>query len=303
MSIPLLTIFTPTYNRAHTLPRLLESLKSQTVKNFEWLVVNDGSKDNTSEMIASWLKEDHGFAIKYIEVENGGKNRAINTGLMHASGIYFMILDSDDLLKSDAVSFVCEKMEEVEDDDSFIGISGKKADYATGRPVGLKDEEYSEEGYIDCSNLDRGKYRLLCDMAEVFFTEKLRKYKFEVWPGEKFTPEEVVWNQIALDGYKLRWFNKITYLCEYQEDGLTKAVWKLIKANPMGYAMMWNHRLLYPKNRMESIRYATQYEVCCLMANEWKECFKCRKWFMGIAMMPYAILLAIKRIRLYNRMT
>lgn len=295
MPTPILTIFTPTYNRAHTLPRLFESLKKQTCMDFEWLVVDDGSSDNTKDLFGQWIKSAPGFTITYVAVENGGKNRAINRGISLAEGRYFIILDSDDMLTADAVEFICQKMPEIEDNPNFIGISSKKADMSTGLPIGIDDRRYSEEGYVDCTNLERAAYGLERDMAEVFITDRLRKYEFTVWPGEKFTPEEVIWNQMALDGYKLRWYNKITYLCEYQQGGLSDSTWSLLKNNPMGYAMMWNHRLLFYRNFKKRVNAAMQYNVCCLLGREWKQCFCCNSRWLGIALLPVSLVMSRRR--------
>ncbi len=302
MKTPLLTIFTPTYNRAHTLLRLFESLKAQTDKDFEWLVIDDGSTDNTSTIVDKWLGDNWEFQIRYLAVQNGGKNRAINLGLKQATGRYFMILDSDDMLTEDSVEFICKKMQEVENDISFIGISGKRADYLTGRPIGTGDDSFTEEGYTDCSNLERRQFGLHRDMAEVFFTDKLKRYEFKVWKGEKFTPEEVVWNQIALDGYKLRWYNKITYLCEYQQGGLSDSTWRLLRDNPMGYAMMWNHRLLHYSHVREKINAVVQYDVCCILANEWKEIFNCKSKLLSLLLLPFSVLLAARRKKQINKL-
>lgn len=110
MDIPKLTIFTPTYNRSHTLSRLHDSLVKQSLKDFEWLVVDDGSSDNTAVLFENWTSNDNGFQVRYIRIPNGGKNRAINLGIKEASGRYFMILDSDDMLSPNAVEFIIEKM-------------------------------------------------------------------------------------------------------------------------------------------------------------------------------------------------
>lgn len=302
MSTPLLTIFTPTYNRAHTLPRLLDSLKAQTDKDFEWLVINDGSTDNTPELFCEWLSHDYGFEIRYEAVANGGKNRAINQALTMSRGKYFMILDSDDMLVSDAVAFICDKMLEVKVDESFIGISGKRADWRTRRPLGYDSDSFSEEGYTDCNNLERDKYGLLKDMAEVFFTNKLKRYEFKVWKEEKFTPEEVVWNQIALDGYRLRWYNKITYLCEYQQGGLSDSTWRLLRDNPMGYAAMWNQRQIIHTRYKEKINAVMQYTVCCILANEWKEILKCKYGLLSALLLPFSAVLAARRRKQINKM-
>lgn len=297
----MLTIFTPTYNRAHTLPRLYESLKAQTCKDFEWLVVDDGSSDNTSVLLEEWQRADKNFIVRYLKVENGGKNRAINIGLKYARGQYFMILDSDDMLTADSVEFVCKKMPEVEADNAFIGISGKKADYRTGLPIGVEADLYSEEGFTDCNNLERIQFGLHRDMAEVFFTDKIRQYEFKVWQGEKFTPEEVVWNQMALDGYRLRWYNKITYLCEYQHGGLSDSTWSLLRDNPMGYAMMFDQRLLIDKSMRGLLDNSIQYNTCCILAGEIGMIAKSKRPWLTLTLFPAALLLSYRRKKQFKR--
>ena len=82
----LVTVFTPTYNRAYRLEALYKSLCNQTINDFEWLIVDDGSSDNTADLAESWIKEDK-INIRYIRQENGGKHRAINRGVKEARGV------------------------------------------------------------------------------------------------------------------------------------------------------------------------------------------------------------------------
>lgn len=297
--MPSLTIFTPTYNRAHTLPRLFESLKRQINRDFEWLVIDDGSFDTTSVLFEDWCAQTLGFPIIYKKVRNGGKNRAINEGLKLASGKYFMILDSDDLLTDEAVEFILKSFAQITANERFIGLSGKRGGL-DGIPLGLKSASYDEKGYIDCNNLERPKYQLERDMAEVFKTDMLRKYEFKVWPGEKFTPEEVVWNQIALDGYKLRWFNKVIYLCEYQEGGLSDSTWSLLKSNPMGYAMMFDHRMKIHTDLKSRINDAIQYGSCCILAKEYGMIPKSQSPILSILVSPASWLVAQRRKRQFK---
>lgn len=100
----MITIFTPTYNRAHLLPRLYESISKQDCMDFEWLVIDDGSTDNTQALFEEWMDQEHPFSIFYQKVKNGGKQRAINQAVSMAKGEYFFIVDSDDALTPDAVS-------------------------------------------------------------------------------------------------------------------------------------------------------------------------------------------------------
>lgn len=290
----MITVFTPTYNRAHTLPRLYESLRKQTCMDFEWLVIDDGSKDATEQLFDQWCCEENPFPIRYNKVENGGKDRAINKALQMARGEYFFIVDSDDLLCPTAIKTLYDCFASLPKEDvSFIGISVVRGDL-DGNPLHRKPQIDPAIGYIDCNNLERPKHGLQADMAEAFYTEKLRKYKFPVWPGEKFTPEAVVWDQIALDGYRLRWFDKIEYLCEYQPDGLTNSSWRLLRDNPMGYAMLFNHQLLHTSDLNSRANLVLQFISCCCLAGEFGYIFKCNS-HLSCILWPAGWLLSIRR--------
>lgn len=290
----MITVFTPTYNRAHTLPRLYESLRKQTCMDFEWLVIDDGSKDATEQLFDQWCQEENPFPIRYNKVENGGKDRAINKALQMAQGEFFFIVDSDDLLQPTAIKTLYDCFASLpKEDDSFIGISVVKGDLE-GNPLHRKPQIDSAIGYIDCNNLERPKYGLQADMAEAFFTEKLRKYEFPVWPGEKFTPEAVVWDQMALDGYRLRWFDKVEYLCEYQPDGLTNSSWRLLRDNPMGYAMLFNHKLLHTAGLKARANLVLQFISCCYLAGEFGYLCNCNSRLVWL-LWPAGWLLSIRR--------
>ena len=274
----MITIFTPTYNRAHTLNQLYQSLLQQDCYDFEWLVINDGSTDNTETLFNEWLEKENPFSIRYYAVKNGGKQRAINQALQLAKGEYFFIVDSDDRLLPHAITFIKNAFKSLPKDDSFIGISGIRGGI-DGKPLYRFPSIDSTIGYVDANNLERMQYGLQADMAEAFFTEKIQKYTFPVWEGENFTPEAVVWNQMALDGYKLRWFNQVIYLCEYQEDGLTRSSWKLLKNNPMGYAMLFNTQLKSSKEIKERINITLQFISSCCLAKEYNYIKRCHIFF------------------------
>lgn len=291
----MLTVFTPTYNRAHTLPRLYESLLVQDCKDFEWLVIDDGSEDGTEALFDKWKAQDNGFSVRVFRVENGGKQRAINRAVELAHGDYFFIVDSDDALMPDAVSFVLEAFGNLPEDPSFIGISGLRGDMQSV-PLG-REPRFDGKPWLDASNLERPRYGLSYDMAEVFFTEKLKRYPFPVWPGEKFTPEAVVWDRMAYDGYKLRWFNKVIYRCEYLPGGLTGSFWKILKENPMGYAMLYDVRLQSMKGLINRLKNAIAFDAYCILAGELsfirKSCFP----ILTFVLFPAGCLLACRRKR------
>ncbi len=211
----LVTICTPTYNRASLLPDLYDSLKMQTSFAFEWVIVDDGSTDNTQELIREWMNEDLEFKMNYIKKKNGGKHTAVNEGVRHAMGKYFIIVDSDDYLAKDAIKIICREFAKLPSG-QYAGVGFNRI-FEDGVIVGSTfDREY-----VDCTSLMRKKYHIAGDKAEVFFTKLIQKYPFPVFPGEKFLTEAIVWNRIANDGYKIRWINQGLYICRYQPDGLS----------------------------------------------------------------------------------
>ena len=225
----MITIFTSTYNRAYKLPKLYESLLNQTYKNFEWLIVDDGSDDNTEEVCNNWIENCKEFKITYIKQKNRGKHVAINNGVKHAEGELFFIVDSDDYLSKDAIEQLEYFYKQIESDDNFAGISGMKA-YTNGRRIGGTFPFQT----IDCSMIDiRNKYRVKGDMAEAFKIKILRKYPFPQFEDETFLSESAVWDRIG-SKFLLRYFNKNIYFAEYVSDGLTKNIHKKFRENPKG---------------------------------------------------------------------
>lgn len=229
----IVTIFTPTYNRAYILPKLFESLCAQTSYDFEWLIVDDGSTDNTSELITNYKLQITSFPIRYFKQDNGGKHRAINRGLIEAHGDLFFIVDSDDQLTHDAVEWILQKAEPVMLNPDYAGVAGLRI-----RPDGSKIGGGKDFGTIDATALDiRNVYHVQGDLAEVFKTEIFRLYPFPDIPGEKFCSEGLIWGRMAGDELKLRYIYKGIYICEYLNDGLTGARIKLRRDNPE-YSML-----------------------------------------------------------------
>lgn len=212
-----ITIFTPTYNRCEKLKKLYSSLLNQTYNEFEWIIVDDGSTDETDLFIESIKSVKLRFQIIYIKQNNSGKHVAINKGVENASGELFFIVDSDDYLPSGSLEIIVNYINNLPKCDKFAGVGGLKA-FTNEEIVG---KTFSEK-FVDCTSLERNKNNILGDKAEVFYTEILKKYPFPFFEGENFLTESLVWYRIANDGYKIRWFNEIIYFCEYCEDGLTK---------------------------------------------------------------------------------
>lgn len=251
----MVTIFTPIYNRKHTIGKLYESLKRQTDRRFEWIVIDDGSTDDVEELIRQWEREECDFPIRFRRVPNGGKHRAVNLGVGMAEHEAFFIVDSDDHLVPEAVEFVNLRFKEIEGDMRFAGISGLRG-LTEDSPVGGWPKFGAD--YVDATNLERKKFHLLGDKAEVYKTSILKKFPFPCFEKENFLTEGIVWDRIAREGYQIRWFKKVIYLCAYLEDGLTRAGFRKFLDNPCGYAAYLDiQEEIYGKERVfsEKVRF------------------------------------------------
>ena len=263
-----ITVFTPTYNRAYIIERLYESLKKQTIKNFEWVIVDDGSTDNTKEVVSKFDEKD--FEINYYFKVNGGKHTAINYGLDVAKGEYFFIVDSDDMLLPNSIERIIYWIDTIENKKEFVGVSGLRG-YNDSDIIG---KTFDGE-FLDCTTLERSRNNIMGDKAEVFKTEILKKYKFPVIEGERFFSEAFIWNKLALDGYKIRWFNEIIYICNYLEDGLTKNSKKIFESSPRGMLMYLEQLIsLNDKNKLKYIVSYYEYSKQIHKVDEMKNKFK-----------------------------
>lgn len=240
----MLSIITPVYNRAYILDELFFSLERQTNKSFEWIVVDDGSTDDTWKKLESYKQLENSFKIRIIHQENFGKHVAVNRAISMANGEYSFIVDSDDYLTDDAVEVIIQWLKAVSGRKDIAGVSGLRISKSTKKLLGQFPKNISEGNYIEAKNTERRKYSLLGDMAEIYRTEILRQHPFPVFDGERFITECVVWNQLAYEGYKVRWYNKIIYCGDYLADGLTKDLSKEI-------------------NNFQGFTYATKQKIKC----------------------------------------
>lgn len=237
-----ITVFTPTYNRANCLGKLYESLLRQSYTDFEWLIVDDGSTDETEIIVDGWRNNYSSFNIRYIKQTNGGKCKAINTALDYARGKLFFTVDSDDYLTDDALEKVDRWEKELPLGECFCGVAGN-----LGTAINYSPNKIIEAPYFDGTFLDR--YTCIDgERAFVIYTDIHRKYKYPVFEEEKFMTEAVVWNRMAHDGYRIRYYNDIIWIYEYRDDGLTRAGNSLFVKNPRGYALWLREKYIYEKN-------------------------------------------------------
>ena len=282
----LITVFTPSYNRAHLLPRVYESLCRQTFRDFEWVIVDDGSTDDTESVVNSqFIMHNSQFPVRYFYQENGGKHRAINRGVKEAKGELFFIVDSDDYLPTDALAIVAEEYAKVSDNDTVGGISGLDR-YEDGRIVGSGLPADS----IDCNAIDiRMKHHVKGDLKEVFRTNVLREFPFPEIPHERFCPEQVVWFRIA-QKYKLHYFNKPVYIAEYQEQGITANITRARMKSPVASMMCYQELNSYDVPFVQKAKAAINYWRFRLCSKQKVEIPKLPwwwKWTMPIGAMMH----------------
>jgi len=228
-----ITVFTPIYNRAYNLKNLYNSLLSQTYKDFEWIIVDDGSVDNAKEQVKEFQNENK-ISIIYTWQINKGKHFAINKGVSLAKGELFFILDSDDELPVFSLETVVKKYAEVDKDLTIGGVAGRGM-YKSGEIVG--NNNFSE---LTTDSLQvRFNYKVTGDLSEVFKTEVLREFPFPEIENEKFCPEALIWNRIA-QKYKLRFFNIPIYTIEYMPDGLTAKIVKIRMTSPIASMLTYS---------------------------------------------------------------
>ena len=250
----MITILTPTFNRAHLLPRLFESLTHQTDFNFEWLVIDDGSTDGTSDLFAGNTFLSAPFPIRYYRQENGGKHRALNAGVKQANGNFIFIADSDDWLLPQSVAIVELHASAIADDNTFAGVAGLDV-FDDERIVGTG----LPQDIIDCNAMDiRYRYHVDGDLKEVFKTTVLQEFPFPEIQDEKFCPEQLVWFRIA-QKYKLRYFNTPIYVAEYQPNGITASIIRVRMLAPQATCMMYAEMLAYKIPFTEKIKAAIHF--------------------------------------------
>ena len=224
----MIAILTPTYNRAHTLPRLYDSLLVQTDNNFVWYVIDDGSTDDTKKLIKRYQKEKR-IKIKYYRKKNGGKHRAINYGVERiGEGLTFMV-DSDDWLLPTAIEEIRKVYRKYKDNKRIAVYSFHKA-YENGI---ISGPHYAQREFIGNHIRYRVNNHVRGENAEVVITEYFKKIKLPEIEGEKFLSEGYLWNTLA-KSYETVYIDKPIYKFEYQPDGLTNNLKKMRFNNPKG---------------------------------------------------------------------
>ncbi|WP_415944956.1 glycosyltransferase family 2 protein [Selenomonas montiformis] len=237
-----LTILTTTYNRAHLLPQVFNSLQKQTVKAFEWLVIDDGSTDSTADYMQNLPVVE--FPVQFHRKENGGKHTAMNYSHPFIHGEIVIIVDSDDYLVPDAVETILTDWQRYADK-SNIGVLSYEKGGQNGKII---SERADVPDYYVCDDIHFCvNHRVRGDRAEVVRTEIFKKFPLPAHENEKFMSEGWLWNNIAIK-YRTVYIQKVIYICEYLDMGLTKSGRLL--------------RMKSPLNMMENCKSFFQRETC-----------------------------------------
>lgn len=257
------TVFTPTYNRAHTLWRVYDSLKAQTFRDFEWLIVDDGSSDGTEDMVRQWMKTSN-FSIRYFYQNNQGKHIAFNRGVSEANGELFLTLDSDDTCVPHALERFHHHWESIsiQDRPKFSGVTCLCMN-SHGQVIGSK---FPADGMDSDPITMETRYRIAGEKWGFHRTDVLRDFPFPVISGECFVPEGLIWNRIARK-YKLRFINEPLRIFEMLPEGLSSSITRIRVNSPRSARMYYQEYLQADIAWLNKAKAAINYIRFSLHAN------------------------------------
>ena len=291
-----LTVFTPAYNRAHTLPRTYTSLLSQKNRDFVWLIVDDGSTDGTGGLVREWMNADNGFEIKYIRKENGGMHTAHNTAYENIDTELNVCIDSDDILAENAVEIILSEWKRVRST-GVAGLIGLDADFdgniiGTAFPDGITETTLS--GFY--ANGGRGDKKL------VYRTDIIKSVPpYPVFDGEKYVA--LAYKYLLVDQkYKMAVINRVLCNVEYQPDGSSNTMWRQYLTNPRGFAFWRKACMTCPTSRKRLFIDCVHYCSSSIIARDKDYVRNSPRKGLTIAAAPFgAILSVITQIKAKGR--
>ena len=260
--MPTLTIFTPAYNRAHTLPRTYESLLHQDCKDFVWMIVDDGSADHTKELVSGWQAQENGFEIRYIYKENGGMHTAHNVAYANIDTELNTCIDSDDCLAEGAVRKILEKWDGIREK-GYAGMIALDSDMegnliGKGFPDELK--ETTLMGYYAAGGSG--------DKKLIYRTDVIKSYpEYPVFEGEKYVALAYKYRLID-QNYQLAVLDEVVCKVDYQPDGHSHGMWKEYVRSPRGFAFWRKVCMQYPESTKRLVVDCIHYVADSLLAGD-----------------------------------
>ena len=286
-----LTVFTPTYNRAYVLQQCYDSLCRQTCKDFVWLIVDDGSSDNTKEIVEKWMANDNGFEIRYVYKKNGGMHTGHNKAYELIDTELNVCIDSDDFMPDDAVELIVNFWEENKYS-SYSGILALDV-YKNGQVIGKElpnKKSTTLSGYYQ--NGGQGDKKL------IYRTEIINKYPpYPEFEGEKFVPLDYKY-LLADQDYELLIMNKPVCVVEYMEDGSSKNMLRQYYKNPRGFAFMRKVHMRYDRGFKRKLKTCIHYVSSSFISNNRKFVKESPRKGMTVLAMPFGF--ALYLLVLYN---
>ena len=282
-----LTVFTPAYNRAHTIGRTYESLCRQTCKDFEWLVVDDGSTDNTKELVEGWIKENK-IPIRYIYQQNQGMHGAHNTAYANITTELNTCIDSDDFMPDDAVENIVGFWKD-NGSDKYAGIIGLDQ-VESGEIIGTEFPVDMVETTLQDFYLNGGKG----DKKLVYRTDVITKYPpYPLFEGERYVGLAYKYMLIVQD-YTLLTLNKALVTVEYQADGSSYNMFKQYWRNPKGFAFYRKAEMVTTKSLKRELMVCIHYVSSSIISKNWNFIQESPKKLLTILAIPAGILLYYK---------
>ena len=286
-----LTVFTPTYNRAYVLKQCYDSLCRQTCKDFVWLIVDDGSSDNTKEIVDEWMAQDNGFEIRYVYKQNGGMHTGHNKAYELIDTELNVCIDSDDFMPDDAVELIVNFWEENKDS-NYSGIIALDV-YKNGQVIGKElpnKKSTTLSGYYQ--NGGQGDKKL------IYRTEIINKYPpYPEFEGEKFVPLDYKY-LLADQDYELLIMNKPVCVVEYMEDGSSKNMLRQYYKNPRGFAFMRKVSMKYDTGFFKNFKTCIHYVSSSFISKNRKYVKESPRKGMTVLATPFGF--ALYLLVLYN---
>lgn len=259
----MITVITPTYNRAYILHKCYESLIKQTSKKFKWLIIDDGSNDNTEEIVKEWIDEKK-IKIDYIKKENGGKASALNLAIDNLDTEYAVCLDSDDYFYDDTIENAINDLNNIETNKECCGILALRNN-PDGSVMGKKEVPLEME-YVTVADIFL-KLGLRTELICFYKVDILKNFRFPIFENEKFVSPS--WMQYTVtQNYKFKMCWKKLCICEYVNDGLTKNKKKVIIKNPKGYTCVKLLSFNLSGNLIQKIKNGIMLNYGAILSND-----------------------------------
>lgn len=281
-----LTVFTPTYNRAYLLPRVYESMKRQTSRDFIWMVIDDGSTDDTGTIVKGWMA-DGLVEIVYLYKKNEGMHSGHNTAYANITTPYNVCIDSDDYMPDNAVEIILRELQAIDDKEEYCGLVGLDA-LENGQIIGSKLPENLDKVKLNELYLKHG---VTGDKKLVYKTSYMQAVQeYPIYEGEKFVPLD--YKCLLLDQkYWLKPVNEVFVIVEYQPDGSSMNMLKQYRRHPRGFAFSRISRIDHGATFKEKAKNAIHLVSSALFTNDYKMLFKTKHTPLVLSAVPAGILL------------